>query len=181
MDGIDIRAIFEKAKGGDKAAFEEVYTTYYKPIYRYLYVRTRSKELAEDLAQDTFLKAYASIGSFKFTGSSPLAYLYTIARNVLIDSRRKRRLETLGEEFLELVPDTAPRAEEQAAASQDHAAVLKRLKQLSDEQQEVITMKFMSGLTTKEIAEATGKSAEALRQTLSRGLRALRQISDQHV
>lgn len=174
MDDMDIRNIFEQAKRGDRAAFETVYTTYYAPIYRYLYVRTRNKELSEDLAQDTFLKAYASIGSFTPTRSHPLAYLYTIARNTLIDSRRKRRVERVGDEFLESVPDTAPHAEAQAAASEEHAVLLEHLRRLSDEQQEVITMKFMAELSTAEIAEITGKRADALRQTLSRGLRALR-------
>jgi RNA polymerase sigma-70 factor (ECF subfamily) len=174
----DIREVLERAKNGEKEAFSRVYTEYYSPIYKYLFVRTHNKELTEDLTQDVFLKAYKSLSSFKSTGSSPLAYFYTIARNTLIDFRRKRNIDTVtDEDIFERIKDTSHDAEKNpedaAIHSEDSRKIHEYIHKLTEEQREIITLKFMNGLENKEIAEITGKTEAAIRQMQVRALRTL--------
>ncbi|MBV9349189.1 MAG: RNA polymerase sigma factor [Patescibacteria group bacterium] len=170
----DIRKVLQKAKKGDTEAFSLIYTDYYSPIYKYIYTRTGSKEQAEDLTQEVFLKAYRSIKSFRITDASPLAYFYTIARNAVIDFRRKQSIVKVQNlEIIEAVGDESPNAEDRAIREEQWEYVQECLQRLTEDQQEIITLKFMSGLTNKEISAMTGKSEMAIRQTQSRGLRTL--------
>ena len=114
-DSDDLQTIVEQAQKGNKEAFSKLYELYFTPVYRYVYFRVKSQTEAEDLAQDIFLKAYSSFSKYVPTRAtspvqselhsqsrssseivaatrSPLPYFYTIARNTLIDYRRKKKI-----------------------------------------------------------------------------------------
>lgn len=175
-DTIDPRALIERAKNGDSGAFDELYSRFLTPIYRYVYFRVKRKEDAEDIAQTVFLRAYQSLPRFEDKGVSPLAYFYSIARNAVIDHWRKK-----GEIFLE---DMDASVRDIPVGKGIEHSILERvwsqeiiaegMSSLTHWEAEVVTLKFLHDVSNAEIARALGKSEEAVRQLQSRGLRKMR-------
>ena len=88
---IDAKELMRLAKDGDSEAFGLLYSKYFVPVFRYIYLRLKNKEEAEDLAQTVFLRVYKSLTRFRDQGKEPLAYFFTIARNAIIDYWRKKK------------------------------------------------------------------------------------------
>ncbi len=166
-----------QAAAGDQDAFAAVYTRYFTPVFRYIYFRVRSKHEAEDIAQTVFMNALRAIGRYRDQGKEPLAYFFTIARNAVINYWRTRRTTPMSalEHFFATKASDEPEPDEVAIDAEAGAEVREALTKLTEEQQEAITLRFMAQRTNAEIAEAMGKSEEAVRQLHSRGLRALRE------
>lgn len=175
-----IREYFLKAKEGDSEAFALIYTEYFTPIWRYILARTKNRQDADELAQDVFVKAYKSMGRFNLRDVSPLAYFYTIARNVVIDWRRKKRDIATDEDILALIPDERDTPIDAAIQSEGKTMVRNALPELTDGVREVIELKFLQELSTEEIAKKLGKSEGAIRQLQMRGLQHLRKILKKH-
>ncbi len=169
-----VKALFEKAQKGDHEAFSSVYHDYYAPIYRYLYLRTNDKDTTQDLCQEVFLKGYQSMSSFVLTSTNPIAYFYTIARNTLIDFYRKKELDIVSRnDSLETLPSLTRNAEEECILKEETRALYESIAELTEDQREVITLKCIEGLSTKEIAALLDKQEDAIRQLQVRGLRSL--------
>ncbi len=176
----DIQKIVQKAKEGDSEAFALLYSEYYVPVYRYIFIRVKKKELAEDLTQDVFLKIYRSIETLSPQAASPLGYFYTIARNTLIDHWRKKTVVTeSGDEYMDTVPDPSPNALEMAKLKEESSILHECLQKLTDEQREVVTLRYINDLSNREIAEIVGKNEAAVRQLQVRGLRSLSKVFKQ--
>lgn len=174
--GDDPQELLRRAKAGDEESYGLLYKLYYTPIYRYLFFRTKDKTEAEDLAQGVFVKVFQALPNVKADMKEPIAYFYTVARNMLIDHYRKQKVrQTVSEDDMEDVPDTR----EDIAVSLDIVfttdKVKETLKSLTAEQQEVIVLKFVNELSNKEIATTLGKNEDAVRQLQSRALKLLRQ------
>lgn len=177
-----LRAAISAAKAGSKVAFTEVYTRYFSPVFRFLASRTPSREEAEDLAQAVFLKAWNALREDRVTEQVPLAYLYTLARNTLIDHWRKKRPEPLAEDAEGMLPDHRPLASENLMCMQDTEPVMVALRTLPPDQQQVIMHRFFDEMSASEIAAILGKSEVAIRQIQCRGLRALKKaLAQQHI
>lgn len=179
---LDIRNLFEAAKNGDSEAFSTIYEHYYTPLYRYVFFRLRgNSQDAEDVTQDVFIKIYGSIGNY-IPGDepNPLPYFYTIARNTLIDRSRKRGITQVNlsedDETLINVRDESDTPDQRLAKADDAAELRKKIAELPSEQQDVIVLRFIDDLSTKETALALGKTEEAVRQLQSRGLKSLRNL-----
>lgn len=170
---IDPRELMRKAKEGDAEAFGKLYEQFFVPVFRYIYLRVKDREAAEDLTQEVFIKVFQSVGRFDERGKAPLAFFFTTARNLVIDSWRKKKTATTDLEKLEL-QDLRPRPDEVLQNKEATAEVMKTLKDLPDEQQEVLVLKFINELSNKEIAVIIQKSEQAVRQIQCRGLKALR-------
>lgn len=172
-----IRNLLEKAQSGDSAAFGEIYREYYTPVFRYLYLRTRNRELSEDLVQTTFLKVTASLNRFRFREVSPLAYFFTVARHSLVDHWRKKKevlFET--EETGNDIPDAAPTPETATENRLTRELLEKIINDLSPPHRQIIEMRFFQELTNAEIAERLKKKEPAIRQIQCRALRELRAL-----
>ncbi len=172
----DPTSLILAAKNGDCDAFGALYTLYFTPVYRYVAVRVRTKEEAEDLVQTVFLKVYKSIGGFREQGKEPLAYFLTVARTTVIDYWRKKK-DVLDDEeetiFSRVVAET-PNIGERIDRDDRLARVRKLLETLTPEQREVLTLKYLSDLSTREIAQLLNKKEAAVRQLQCRALRVLR-------
>jgi RNA polymerase sigma-70 factor (ECF subfamily) len=176
----DINEILIRAKSGDSEAFALIYKEYYVPIYRFIHQRTRSKEQTEDLTQDVFLKIYRTIDSIDATVTSPIGYFYTIARNTLIDYWRKKSTGTVSDdELMSEIRDERPSALDNASLKEQSSLLYQCLEELTDEQREVVSLRFIQELTTAEIAAQLGKKETAVRQLQVRGLRTLSKIFKQ--
>ncbi len=163
------------AQQGDSEAFGRLYKIYYTPVYRYIFLRTRRKAETEDIAQTVFLKVYNSLNTIKDFKSPPLAFFFTVARNALIDHWRKEGHGTVyDDELLISKSDEAIDNTDRIETKETKELIHSALGILTEDQQEIIRLKFLSELSNKEISEMIGKSEEAIRQLQSRALKLLR-------
>lgn len=161
---------------GELEYFENLYGAYVHDIYRFVYYRVRNKEIAEDITSDIFFKALKGIARFS-EGQSFRAWIYTIARNTLIDHYRKHK------DITSLDNDDAPDVidESQNIEEEQHNVLLieqvrTSLKQLSKAQQEIVIMRVWDELSYKEIAEITGKTEGNCKMIFSRAVGQLRDL-----
>lgn len=173
--------LLAKASAADATAFEVLYSDLYTPIYRYIYARLGAypaqKQLAEDIAQETFLKLFTNIrlGKMSTFKGTIVGYSFTIARNLIIDYSRKKHESLLGpEESFDDLPDEQVSEEEKFYIKEVGADIFKHVDMLPDAMKEVIILTFVNEYSTEEIAEILSKTEEAVRQLKSRGLRKLR-------
>lgn len=162
------------ATGGDTTAFDKLYRTAYAPVFRFIYLKIKRRDDAEDLTQDVFIKVLRAMPKEQ-GDTSPLPYLFTIAKNTVIDWARKKKPEYNDDALINLKDET-PDPEAYADLDQEARRVLKVMTQLSETDEALIKLKHMDGLSHKEIAGIVGKNEEAVRQALSRAMRELRTL-----
>ena len=163
------------AKDGNPEAFGLLYDNYLERIYRYIYFRVTDEQTAEDLASQVFCKAWENLDRYKPSGAPFEAWLYTIARNAVIDHYRTRK-ETVSLDEITTLAGNGPAPDEQAELQFETESLRDALQVLTDEQQQVLTLKFISGMSTDEIANMLGKRPGAVRALQMRGLQALSKI-----
>jgi RNA polymerase sigma-70 factor (ECF subfamily) len=170
-------ALVELARTGDKEAFGLLYDHYQPSVYRFLYYRTRSQTLAEDLTADTFFRALRSMNNFRWQGKDFGAWLMTIARNLTTDHFKagRTRLEMTTED---MTPhdDATEGPEDAVLASLTNEVLLKALTELPTEQRECLIMRFLQGLSIAETALALERSEGAVKQLQLRGVRNLAKL-----
>lgn len=171
-----VRKIIERAKKGDKSAFSETYSTYFKSLYCYVFLKIGNKAESDDLIQDIFIEFYNSSEDFTLIKTSPLIYLYSIARNSVIDWKRKRRKAMLPHEADENYFDAGRDYEGESAGKEEFDNLRKALKRISDDEQDLIIFKFINGLSSEEIAIILEKDKEAVQRIQSRGFILLKNI-----
>lgn len=166
----------ELAKSGDNLAFEQIYELYLTPVYRYIYLRVSSIDLAEDLCQTVFLKAFAGLKNFEVTEREPLGYFFTIARNTIIDNSRKKNFLLAEDDFFDEVVDSKALPEQEFIDAEVRSYILEAVDRLDGDQRDVIIFKFLQEMDAKEIAKIMGKNPETVRQIQSRAIKKLRRI-----
>lgn len=155
--------------------FLSAYDKYADEIFRYLYFRLPEREIASDLTQETFLRAWKSIAEGK-RFDNIRAFLYRVARNLSVDFYRKKK-ETHLEEVLGEggdVPDEVPKKD-----FLEEESVHMLLRSLPEKQRDVITMRFLSELSIKEIAKATKITETLVSVRIYRGLKKLRALHEE--
>jgi RNA polymerase sigma-70 factor, ECF subfamily len=160
------------AKDGDAEAFGHLYEAYLDRIYRYIYFRVTDEQTTEDLISQVFMKAWENLDRYQPSGRPFIAWLYTIAHNTVIDHYRTRKETVAIENTVSLASD-APSPHEQVELHFEAENLRAALQTLTPEQQQVIVLKFISGMTTDEIARQLQKSAGAIRALQMRALQAL--------
>lgn len=170
---IVLKKLIISAKQGDVSAFEAIYTTLYTPLYRYLYSRTQDVELVNDLCQQTFLKFYAALATYE-PEKSPLAYLFTIAKHLLINQRIKKTFIPFDETLLSTIADESNEIIDDAHTKLLASSINEYLPSLTQDEQDVIRLYFYSELSYKEISEILDKEEAYLRKIKERGLKKLR-------
>lgn len=172
------RALVERAKS-DPEAFEELYGRYYNRIFAFAYRRLRTRELAEDVTADVFMKALDALPRFTWQGVSVSAWLYRIANNRITDHFRRKGLSGKGvlaiDEVKTLV-DERPLPEDRILASLRRAEVEEAIGKLSDQDQLVITLIFYEELTSSEVAEVMRISTNLVYVRLHRALKRMRRV-----
>lgn len=167
----------ERAKRGDPSAFAEIYDRHYSAIYRYIFFRVGREATAEDLTSDVFVRMVEKIDQFTYRGRPLLAWLYTIARNLVADHHRHfGRYEMLPLDEGLKADTTNPEDAANLVLNQRRLAAA--LEQLTEWQQRVIILKFFEGMDNQAVAETMDKSVGAVKSLQHRGLAALRRIFD---
>jgi RNA polymerase sigma-70 factor (ECF subfamily) len=158
-----------------KEAFGVLYERYVEKIYKYIYYRTGNHQDAEDLAAAVFFRAMGHIADYTDRGVPFQAWLYRIAHNLVANwhrDRGRRKIIPL-EEFVSSglhfdAPDSA------AEDKEERAQLLKAIERLPDERQQLLYLKFVSGLSNAEVGEILDRTEGAIKSLYHRTLIALR-------
>ena len=167
------RQLVLQAQDGNSEAFGQLYDAYMERIYRFVYFRVEDQQTAEDITSQVFLKAWNNLDRFSFNRTPYLAWLYTIAHNAVIDHYRTRKVTTALDDVQLSQQDHAEAVENDIDLSAEMRLVKEALQLLTDDQQKVLTLKFIEGMSNHEIASHLGKREGAIRALQMRGLQAL--------
>ena len=150
-----------KAQKGDKVAFGTIYELFYERIYRYCYFNTRKRELALDICQETFVRAWQGLPKFAmYKGGSLQAFLFRIARNLIIDNHRKKKEVSIeGYQNLESHDDN----EEDIDKKDDERKLKAAISELKEKDRQIIVLKYFEDLSGAEIAKILKMREGALR------------------
>jgi len=169
------RLIVSTALAGDNAAFETVIRTYSRRVYIVAYAIVQDVAEAEDIVQDTFLKAHHQRGKLREPEKFP-AWLLTVARNAARDRLRRRKPQAEAEVLGTLTDDNAV-TPGSALELEEHQARLRRaLASLPEEHRTALTLRYLEGLDYRAIESRMGLSNGALRGILGRALGTLRRM-----
>lgn len=172
-DAENLRSLILSAKGGNTEAFATVYTALFTPLYRYVFSRCRDNELANDICQQTFLRFFQALPGYE-PDKSPLAYLFTIAKHLLINEGVKKSPIPFDEALLETTKDESVHIVQDAHVRLLAESINEFLPSLTGDEEEVIRMHFYGELSHKEIGEALRKEEAAIRKIKERALKKLR-------
>ena len=152
-----------------------LYEEYYDKIARYAYVRIGERTDAEDIAGEVFLKALQSLKSYKERGVPMQAWLFRIAHNLVIDYFRKtKKQQTVPIDNIQLEANTNPVT--MAETNIDIERMKQAMLQLTEEQREVLRLRFFGGLTSREAGDILKKSDGAVREMQRAAIEKLRKL-----
>ena len=146
------------AQGGDVDAFGILYARHMDAIYRYIFFRVHDQLVAEDLTEEAFVRAWEYLPNYKVTEHPVTSWLYRIAHNLVVDHVRRQHpvatsaIDVLSQQAAEHEPEQA------VEISEAHADLINAMHILSEVEQEVIILRFVEGLSHREVAEITGKT-----------------------
>ncbi len=168
--------LVRRAKEGDESALIEIYTQCQAPVYRYIYYRVGNTALAEELTAEVFVRLVGKIHTFREQGRPILAWLYAIARNLVVDHRRlQQRQPSLPlDEAMAADEDGQPSRLAEVRESEARLAVA--LEALTEPQRQVILLKFMEERSNAEVAAILGKDEGSVKSLQHRALAALRRV-----
>ncbi|MFA5098989.1 MAG: sigma-70 family RNA polymerase sigma factor [Candidatus Paceibacterota bacterium] len=168
--------LIERAMAGEAEAFGQLYDKYQSGIYRFIYLKVGLREEAEDLTHQVFLKSWRNMPSYNFKGFPFSSWLYSIARNQVIDFYRLKK------DVVELESIAELKTESDSQISFDKKTDLERVKnaiiKLNDEQQSVIIFRFIEDMSISETALALDKSESAVKLLQYRAIKNLKKIID---
>ena len=171
---------------GDNKAFDELLARYQSKLFNYIYFIVRSQEMAEDIFQETFVKAITTIQQGRYTASGKFgAWLTRIAHNMIIDGFRQERNENTisnDETEVDLFNDVDlcdDNIETQMVNEQTLTDVRRLVDALPDNQREVVYMRFYQDLSFKEIADITGVSINTALGRMRYALLNMRRIAEE--
>jgi RNA polymerase sigma-70 factor (ECF subfamily) len=162
-----------QARKGNTDAFGELYRRYVDPIYRYLNVRLIDSKDAEDLTEDVFIRSFQSLGSYRERGWPFSAYLYQVAKNVLIDHYRQKKPEAALAASSSVTESERP-LDDHVIRVEQVGDLQRVLDQLPAKFREVIILRVILEMPTALTANWMNLSEGAVRVLLHRALVALR-------
>jgi RNA polymerase sigma-70 factor (ECF subfamily) len=164
-----------EAREDKETRLAALYDEYYNKIARYAFVRIGNRTEAEDIAGEVFLKALESIKTYEERGLPMQAWLFKIAHNQVVDYLRKAsKRPTVPIENVEIPDGTDP--ESTAITNLEMEGVRKAMESLTEEQREILRLRFFGGLPSKEVAAILNKSDGAVREMQRAALLKLRQL-----
>lgn len=181
MSNMEDGEIIERAVQGDTEAFSVLYEKNVERIYNYIFFRTGNHHDAEDLTSRVFFRALEHISSYRAMGVPFSAWLYRIAHNLVAnwyrDKKRKRELPL--EDYVPMNQSTTNLPEHAIMKSQDNEKLLKAIRDLSNDRQQLLILKYIEKLSNAEIAIIMGRSEGAIKSLYHRTVMMLRKVIDE--
>jgi RNA polymerase sigma factor (sigma-70 family) len=177
---LDESELIQRAQRGDTHAYEELVHAYQGIAFRTAYVIARDASDAEDAAQDGFVKAWRALGRFR-RGAPFRPWLLSIVANEARNRRRsagRRANLTLRVVTEEPSGDAAPSPEARLLSAEQRSTLIAAVNELSDEQREVVSLRYFLGLSEHEIAETLGIPQGTVKSRTARALERLRESYD---
>lgn len=162
-----------QVRQGNQDAVMTVYDQYFPPIYNFIRLRVEDRALAEDLASEVFVQFVTAVQNRKAPRHSLRGWLFRVARNLIYDHYGKPLSTTALDEWMPAPPEEDPEA--QAIRALDAEQARRVLRMLSDDQQEVLILRFGQGLSLEETADIMGKQIGAVKSLQFRAVSTLRQ------
>lgn len=172
----EIDVLVQKAQNGKREAFASLYDLFVTPVYKYIFFRVSSSDIAEDLTSEVFFRVLRGLKGYKKQKNMPFsAWVFRIAKNILIDYYRK---SVPTEEIPENIIDESREADSTQKTETDieRERIEKALKLLPDMQSQALALKYFSDRKNTEIAAILEKSETAVRILQSRGLKKLKSL-----
>lgn len=166
----DERILIEEAKR-DRRRFGELYELHFERVYAFIGRRVRDRAVVQDLTADVFRKALEGLDRFEWRGAPFAAWLFRIASNTIANHRQRAARETTGSD-LDAEKGASPSASD---SIENRAALYRFVRDLPDDQQRVIQMRFAEEKGIREIAEAMGRTEGAVKQLQYRAIQSLRE------
>lgn len=165
--------LVKKAKKGDKNAFGDLYKLFLNRIYRFVYYLVGDEFLAEDITQNTFLKAWNSLPRFSLHKGTFQSFIYTIARNLVIDNQRKKKEFSL--EATTFDSPSGENLEEEFGKNEEIKSVRLALAVLPAFDRQLVVLRYFEELSFSEISSVVGKKEGAIRVRMHRILGTMRE------
>jgi RNA polymerase sigma-70 factor (ECF subfamily) len=173
VERVDEQRLLQRAQQGNADAFAHLYRANVQAIYRYIYHRVNDVHLAEDLTGDVFTRALKSMATYRDQGKPFVAWLYRIAHARVVDYyRMTNRRPQESDVEAEPIPVNA-NMDEGILRRQMAMALREAISTLTDEQQQVVILRFIEGQPIEMVAEMMGKNANAIKALQHRALRTL--------
>lgn len=166
--------LVEEARALSEEAWAEIYRRHAQQVYAYIHYRLGDQHTSEDLAADVFVRALAGIKGYSYRGTPLLAWLYRIAHNVTADYRKaaaKRAQHQAAEE-----PEDVEEREDALQAFDDRQDMMRAIRALTEDQQQVVILRFYQGMSNADVAKVIGKPEGAVKALQTRALRSLRRV-----
>lgn len=167
--------LIERAKQNDKQAISELYRQHVDAIYRYIYYRVPDAAVAEDLTAEVFLRALEALPDFQVTGAPFESWLYRIAqtRTAKYWRRQHRRQEV---KLVSTLPAQDPSPEDMINAEVDWQRAMDLLAQLTEDQQDVVMLRYFGEMSLSDVATTLGKTIGAVKSLQHRALASLARL-----
>jgi len=167
----------EAVQAGSTGAFQVLYDRHHRALFTFLIRALGDRRAAEDLLQETFLRAFARRAEYR-PAAAVRTWLFTIARNLVVDEYRRpgARLTSEGGQTPEAIADPGASPLERAEATELGRRLGAAVRRLPPAQREVLLLSRVAGLDVSEVAEITGTSPGAVRVALHRALRRLGEL-----
>jgi len=171
--------LIARARGGDEEAFRLIFERYARSIVRFIYGMVGEADLAEELMQETFVRAYHQRNNLR-DDAKLAAWIFGIARNVALNALRSRRMAAnklvVDDDAQMEIADTEPPPDEQLLSKELDSVIGKALKTLPEDKRLVFTLKVLQQKSYEEIAEITGHSIAKLKIDLHRAKAQMREL-----
>ncbi|MFN3743957.1 MAG: RNA polymerase sigma factor [Hyphomicrobiaceae bacterium] len=173
-----LRCALQRAAAGDRDALEEIYAASAAKLYSAILSVLKRRDLADDVLQECFLRAWQRASSFNPSLGSPMTWLLTIARNCAMDELRRKVAVSIDDcpevDSLCSTDDAVAGLE----VSEARARLARSLRQLDDEKRSIVLMIFVAGMTHQAVGQRLGKPTSAISRTLRQSLAQLRTALD---
>ena len=173
-----VESLVAQIKHGNREAFGALYDLFSADLFRFLIVLARDVQEAQDLTSETFVRVWRSID--RYQKGNFRSYIFMIARNLALDALRKRKRASVHIENEEDLIDLKSSPLLDAVRSEEDKHMYQALMELSEEYRTIISLRFMNGMSTKEVAELIGKSEAAVKITQHRAMVKLREKLKRH-
>jgi RNA polymerase sigma-70 factor, ECF subfamily len=173
LNRVEEQRLIQEAQMGSGEAFAALYREYVQQIHRYIYYRTRDEQLAEDLTADVFTKAIEGLSRYVDKGNPLISWLYRIAHARVVDHYRRQDRRPTATNVEDANLSVTPDMDADLVKQHVSRALLKAIQSLTVDQQQVIILRFIEGLSIEATANQLGKKGNAIKALQFRAVRSL--------